>query len=189
MLAPGHSHAQLLQKQLWCFSQGSSSTRIAGGWHFHLVLAACPHLALGTGCAFHPPHGVSPLEMEAGFSCAPTMHLSILGQDRTPGWVQYPSPSHLAEGTECVVCGKTGELQQAQLWLVEISQSPTPWTAAWGQEEGDVAGDRWESWDRAHCPHSAVAGAPCFAARLVGTEVWFPSLSALFLILARPWGC
>lgn len=39
---------------------------------------------------------------------------------------------------------------------------------------GGAAGGETE--DRAHHPRSAAAEAPCFAARLVGAEVWFPSL-------------
>lgn len=40
--------------------------------------------------------------------------------------------------------------------------------------------------DRAHHPCSATAGAPCFAARLVGAEVWFPSLCSFPLPRQAP---
>lgn len=39
--------------------------------------------------------------------------------------------------------------------------------------------ERQERWDGARHPRSVAAGAPCFAARLVGAEVWFP-FSLLF---------
>lgn len=52
--------------------------------------------------------------------------------------------------------------------LQEFFQQPR------GREEGCIWGRDRE--DRAHHPRSAAAEAPCFAACLVGAEVWFPSL-------------